>query len=60
MSNTPSRTDDPIEPLSDHPGSALDCDRYAQLPLEDGSVVIYDRERPDTWVQSDYTVDLGA
>lgn len=60
MSNTPSSTDEGIEPPADHPGAALDGDRYAHLPLEDGSVVIYDREHPDTWVQSDYVVDVGG
>lgn len=60
MNNTPTGADEPIEPPADHPGSALDGDRYAHLPLADGSVVIYDREHPDTWVQSDYVVDMGG
>jgi hypothetical protein len=40
--------------------SALDSDRYAHLSLDDGAVVIYDREEPDTWVQSDYHVEVGV
>lgn len=60
MSNTPAGEDEQVEPPSDHPGAALDGDRYAHLPLEDGSVVIYDRQQPDTWVQSDHVVDVGG
>lgn len=60
MSNTPSSRDEPVEPPADDPGSIPEGDRYAHLPLEDGSVVIYDRQHPDTWVQSDYVVDVGG
>lgn len=72
MSDTPARSDDagdlPANPHGDEygdpprdpPASVLDGDRYAHLPLADGSVVIYDREQPDTWVQSDYAIDVGG
>lgn len=71
MSDIPARSDDAgdlpantygdcVDPPVDPPASVLDGDRYAHLPLADGSVVIYDREEPDTWVQSDYSVDVGG
>jgi hypothetical protein len=41
MSATPHSTDD---------------DRYADLALEDGSVVIYDPRNPSAWLQSDAAV----
>jgi len=34
-------------------------ERYAELELQDGSVVIYDRENPTAWLQSDTTVKRG-
>jgi hypothetical protein len=42
------------------PESPLDSDRYAHLSLDDDAVVIYDREQPDTWLQSDFVVEIGA
>lgn len=33
-----------------------DDDRYADLALEDGSVVIYDPRNPSAWIQSDAAV----
>ena len=47
------RTDGPLE-------SPLDSDRYGHLSLDDDGVVIYDREEPDTWVQSDLVVEIGG
>lgn len=38
----------------------LDSDRYAHLTLADDDVVIYDREAPESWLQSDVAVTLGA
>lgn len=34
----------------------FDGDRYAELSLEDGSVVIYDADHPSAWIQSDSAV----
>lgn len=31
-------------------------DRYVQLELEDGTVMIYDVENPTAWLQSDASV----
>jgi len=42
------------------PETPLDTERYAHLSLDNGAVVIYDREDPDMWLQSDVTVELGA
>ena len=28
--------------------------------LDDDAVVIYDREEPETWLQSDFAVEIGA
>lgn len=39
---------------------APDDDRYAELELEDGSVVIYDQENPTAWLQSDAAVTPSA
>jgi hypothetical protein len=35
-------------------------ERYAALETGDGEVVIYDREEPSAWLQSDHTVELAA
>lgn len=60
MSNTPSETDELPASTTEPPESALDSERYAHLDLDNGEVVIYDREEPDTWLQSDFVVELGA
>ena len=31
--------------------------RYAVLETGDGDVVIYDREQPSAWLQSDFTIE---
>jgi hypothetical protein len=36
------------------------ADRYAALEMGDGDVVIYDREEPSAWLQSDHTVELAV
>jgi len=41
-------------PASETP--AHDEQRYAELSLEDGSIVIYDAENPSAWIQSDAAV----
>ena len=33
-------------------------DRYATLEIGDEDIVIYDREEPSAWLQSDHTVEL--
>ncbi|MFT4944698.1 MAG: hypothetical protein ACI9K3_000635 [Halovenus sp.] len=33
-------------------------DRYGLLEISDEDTVIYDREVPSAWLQSDHTVDL--
>ncbi|UIP01390.1 hypothetical protein Hbl1158_15895 (plasmid) [Halobaculum sp. CBA1158] len=38
---------EPLTPAYD------DSDRYARLELADDSVIVYDRERTDAWIQSD-------
>lgn len=45
----------PTEPDID-----TDDERYAELELPDGSVVIYDRERPSAWLQSDASVACSS
>jgi len=39
---------------------ARDEQRYAELSLEDGSIVIYDAENPSAWIQSDATVAAAS
>ncbi len=60
MSNAPSDTDGSPRSSTDPPETPLDSERYAHLALDTGEVVIYDREDPDMWVQSDFVVELGA
>ena len=48
------------EPSDRPPESPLDSDRYARLSLDDDAVVIYDREQPDTWLQSDFVAEIGV
>ncbi|MES3518221.1 MAG: hypothetical protein PPP58_11205 [Natronomonas sp.] len=38
---------------------ALDGDRYAHVSLDGGEIVIYDRESPEAYLQSDSAVQLG-
>ena len=35
-------------------------DRYAMLELGEEDIVIYDREEPSAWLQSDHTVEPVA
>lgn len=60
MTDTPSTADGPSGDAPDPPSSALDSERYAHLPLDDGGVVIYDRRDPETWLQSDFAVEVGG
>ena len=66
MTDTPSAADGPSgdAPDSDSdpdpPSSALDSERYAHLSLDGGGVVIYDRRDPETWLQSDFAVEVGG
>ena len=55
-----SDTRENAESLDRPPESPLNSDRYAHLSLNDDAVVIYDREQPDTWLQSDFVVEIGA
>lgn len=60
MSNAPSDTDESPDSPTEPPEMPLDSGRYAHLSLDNGEVVIYDREDPEMWVQSDFVVELGA
>ncbi len=60
MSNTSSGTDELPGPSTEPPETPLDSERYAHLSLDNGDVVIYDREDPDMWVQSDHVVEPTA
>ena len=60
MTDTPSAADDSFEGSLEPPESALDSGRYGHLSLDDGVVVIYDREDPGTWLQSDFAVEVGG
>lgn len=48
------------EPTADRPeeSPASTDDRFASLTVEDGGVVVYDRENPERWVQSTEAVTL--
>ena len=61
MSDTsPEPEDGPTDESPKSPESPLDSDRYAHLSLDDDAVVIYDREEPETWLQSDFAVEIGG
>lgn len=60
MSGTPSRTDETADLPARHPAPDGSDGRYAHLTLEDGTTIIFDPDESDTWLQSDYVVDLGA
>lgn len=63
MTDAPSHVDEPSPDAPDTPKppeSALDSDRYAHLSLDNGAVVIYDRKEPETWLQSDFAVEVGV
>lgn len=34
-------------------------DSYGRFVTGDGDVVVYDRDNPEAWIQSDYTVRIG-
>lgn len=36
---------------------AIDLGQYAEVSLEDGGVIIYDRENPNKWIQSNPAID---
>ncbi|MEF8809234.1 hypothetical protein [Natronomonas sp.] len=58
MKDTPSTSDadSPFESST----TALDSGRYSSLTLDNGDLVIYDREGTETWLQSDLAVDVSA
>lgn len=60
MSNAPSETDELPGASTEPPETPLDSSRYGHLSLDNGEVVIYDREDPEMWLQSDFVVDVGA
>jgi hypothetical protein len=46
--------------MSPNPDSAPDADSmFALMETNDGDVIIFDRDRPDAWLQSDTTVDVS-
>jgi len=46
-------TDDAIERTTDD-------ERYAAIETGDGETMIYDRDNPDAWLQSNYALDVGT
>ena len=60
MSDTRQLDDESTDESPESPESPLDSDRYAHLSLDDDAVVIYDREEPETWLQSDFAVEIGG
>lgn len=34
--------------------------RYAAIETGGGETMIYDRQNPDAWVESSYTIDIGS
>lgn len=52
------RTDDSDTEYRTIGVEAAELERYAEVNLEDGDVVIYDRENEDAWVQSASAIGL--
>ena len=48
----------PLEDDRDSPGPT--SDRWAELRLESGELVIYDVEEPTSWIQAEGAVSLAA
>lgn len=58
--DTPERLDETPGPETRRRADDHDCHpgRYTALEAEDGVLVIFDRENPDAWIQSDHAVAL--
>jgi hypothetical protein len=39
------------------PGTSTSDGRFGTIETSDGETIIYDRETPDAWVQSDYLLE---
>ena len=50
---------DPADDLP-APPNASPSERYATLALTDGETVIYDRDNPRAWLQSDEAVSVST
>lgn len=35
-------------------------ERYAAIDIGDGETMIYDRNNPDAWLQSNYAIEVGT
>lgn len=55
---TGTSTDDAEEYTTVGPDAA-DYERYATVSLEDGGVLLYDREHEESWIQTDTPVDVA-
>lgn len=44
----------------DNEPAETDDERYAAIETGAGETMIYDRDNPDAWVQSSYTVEIGG
>ena len=39
---------------------AVDLERYAEVILESGDVIVHDRDDEDAWIQSDLALELDS
>jgi len=39
---------------------AAELDRYAEVTLESGGVIIYDRDNESAWIQADEPIELDS
>lgn len=58
--NTNSRTDSQAHPDIEPQTDSETEPRYATLETGDGDLIIYDREHPSAWLQSDHTAEILA
>lgn len=57
IARSPMSPSDPSTDRIEESTASID-DRFASLCIEDGSVVVYDREDPDRWIQTTEAVAL--
>lgn len=48
-----------MTPTTDTPDGTTD-ERYGAFETGDGGLVVYDRDEPTAWIQSDYAVDVDG
>ncbi|MFC7099011.1 DUF7331 family protein [Halobaculum marinum] len=53
-------SDDIPADTASEPTHQSDDDRYARISLQDGAIIVYDRNHTSAWIQSDVAVPLPS